>query len=147
MARVSMARLRVRLLLLVLLAVVPALGLTLYTHLEERQREAAQVQHDALRLARLVSASQESLIEGARHLLVTLAGLPVVRAGDHAACNALFSDLLRRYPAYANFGVANAAGDIVCPGPSSPSPTAVASSSCATPTRRRGSASRCRRRS
>ena len=47
MARLSLAGLRTRLLLLVLLAVIPALGLTLYTNLEERQLRKALVQEHA----------------------------------------------------------------------------------------------------
>ena len=39
MAWLSLASLRTRLLLLVFLATIPALGLTLYTNLEERQLE------------------------------------------------------------------------------------------------------------
>ena len=73
--RASRTSLRTRLLLLVLLAVIPALGLTLYTNLEERQLRKAQVQEQAMRLARLVSADHERLIEDARRLLVNLARL------------------------------------------------------------------------
>ena len=43
MARLSLASLRTRLLLLILLAAIPALGLTLYTNLEERQLRKALV--------------------------------------------------------------------------------------------------------
>jgi len=111
-----LASLRVRLLALVLLAVLPALALTLYTHLEERRLSAAQVQDNALRLARLVSADQARLIEGARQLLASLAMLPQVRGADTASCSALFSDLLSQYSLYANLGVASPQGDIFCSG-------------------------------
>ena len=83
--------LRTRLLLLVLLAVIPALGLTLYTNLEERQLRKAAVQEQAMRLSRLVSADHERLIEDTRRLLMTLAHLPAVRDRDSTACNALFA--------------------------------------------------------
>ena len=114
MARLSLASLRARLLLLVLLAVIPALGLTLYTNLEERQLRKAQVQEQAMRLSRLVSADHERLIEDARRLLVTLARLPAVRDRNRAACNALFADLLTQHSSYANLGVVDANGSIFC---------------------------------
>ena len=114
MARLPFSSLRGRLLLLIVLATVPALGLTLYTNLEERQRTVAQVQADALRLARVVSADHERLVEGARHLLVALARLPAVRDGDAAACTALFPDLLKQYPRYSNLGVADPGGAVFC---------------------------------
>ena len=116
MARLFFSGLRVRLLLLVLLAVIPALGLTLYTNLEERQVRKAQVQEYALRLSRIVSADHERLIEGARKLLATLARLPPVRDRNRAACNALFADLLTRHSSYANLGVIGADGNIFCSG-------------------------------
>jgi signal transduction histidine kinase len=102
--------------LLALLAVVPALALAAYMNVEERHRSAARVQGDSLRLARLVSADQERLIEGARQLLMTLARLPVVRGGDAGACHALFTDLVRQYPSYVNFVVIAPDGDVWCSG-------------------------------
>jgi signal transduction histidine kinase len=114
MAWLSRTSLRTRLLLLVLLAVIPALGLTLYTNLEERQLRKALVYEHAMRLSRLVSADYERLIEDARQLLVTLATLPAVRDRNRAACNALFADLRTRRSSYANLGVINADGNIFC---------------------------------
>ena len=114
MAWLSLASLRARLLLLVLLAVIPALGLTLYTNLEERQLRKALVQEHAMRLSRLVSADYERLIEDARQLLVSLARLPAVRDRNRAACNALFAGLLTQHSSYANLGVIDADGNIIC---------------------------------
>ena len=114
MARLSFSSLRVRLLLLVLLAVIPALGLTLYTNLEERELRKTNVQEHALRLSRVVSADHERLIEEARQLLVTLARLPAVRDRNVAACNALFADLLTQHLSYANLGATDVDGNIFC---------------------------------
>ena len=109
--------LQARLLLLVLLAVIPALGLTLYTNLEERKLRKAQVQEHALRLARIVSADHQRLIENARKLLASLARLSPVSDRDRAAgCNELFADLLMRHSSYANLGVIGADGNVFCSG-------------------------------
>jgi signal transduction histidine kinase len=116
MAWLSRTSLRTRLLLLVLLAVIPALGLTLYTNLEERELRKALVYEHAMRLSRLVSADYERLIEDARQLLVTLARLPAVRDLNRASCNALFTDLLAQRASYANLGVIDADGNIFCSG-------------------------------
>jgi len=116
MAWLSLASLRTRLLLLVLLAVIPALGLTLYTNLEERQLRKALVQEHAMRLSRLVSADHERLIADARKLLATLARLPGVREGKRAACDPLFADLLTRHSSYANLGVIGVDGNVLCSG-------------------------------
>lgn len=114
MARLSLGSLRTRLLLLVLLAVIPALGLALYTNLEERQLRKALVYEHAMRLSRLVSADYERLIEDSRQLLVTLAHLPAVRDLNRAACTALFVDLLAQRSSYANLGVIDTDGNIFC---------------------------------
>jgi signal transduction histidine kinase len=114
MVRLSLASVRARLLLLVLLAVIPVLGLTLYTNLEERELRKAQVQEQAMRLSRIVSADHDRLIEDARRLLVNLARLPAVRDRNRPACNALFADLLTRHSSYANLGVVAADGNIFC---------------------------------
>jgi signal transduction histidine kinase len=114
MAWPSLASLRTRLLLLVLLAVIPALALTLYTNLEERQLRKALVQEHAMRLSRLVSADHERLIEDTRRLLVTLARLPAIRDRNLAACNALLGDLLAKRSSYSNLGVIGTDGDVTC---------------------------------
>ncbi len=94
--------LRFRLLLLVLLALLPVLGLVLRTASEQRRLAAIQAQEDALRLARTAAGSQEQLIGSAQQLLLMLGQLPAVR--DPAACNAALAKLLksdRRFTAIA----------------------------------------------
>jgi signal transduction histidine kinase len=108
--------LRARLILLVLLAVIPALGVICYVAQEQRRVVSVEAQQNALRLARLVSANQENSVEGARQLLTALAQVPVVRAGHPAPCSAFLGDLLKAYPLYANFGVTDPKGEIFCSG-------------------------------
>lgn len=97
--------LRFRLLVLVLLGGLPALGVILYTAAEQRRNAAKDIQQNALRVARLASAGQERLIEGARQLLMIMSHLPEMRAEDPAAANRLLGDLLKQYPIYTNFGI------------------------------------------
>jgi PAS domain S-box-containing protein len=108
------ATLRVRLILLVLLAIIPALAIMLYTAAESRRREAVLAQEEALTLTELIASREEESIESARQLLIALAQLPVVRQGDAAACNTLFADLIEEYPDYNTLGLVNAEGEVVC---------------------------------
>ena len=78
------ASLRVRLLLLVLLALLPALGLSLYAAWEQRRLATLSVENDAVQVAEIASTDHERLIEEARQLLTGLARLPEVR--KHDAC-------------------------------------------------------------
>lgn len=108
--------LRTRLLLLVLLAIVPALGLILYTASAQRHAAEREAQEDALRLAKSIAANEGQVNEGARQLLTALAQLPSVQEGNWAECNQLFSSFLKQYRLYANFGVLDAQGLVRCSG-------------------------------
>lgn len=110
----GLASLRVRTLLLVLLALVPAFGMLLYIAMERRGHEAAQVQADALSLVRLASDRQERLIEGARELLARLVHTSAVRQGDAMTCNALLRTVRKKYPQYAGLGATGPNGEIFC---------------------------------
>ncbi|HJY82107.1 MAG TPA: cache domain-containing protein, partial [Candidatus Binatia bacterium] len=124
----SLSSLRARLLLLVLLAAIPALGLILYIDLEQRRLAATQAQEAALRLAQLAAADQAQLIQGAHQLLTALAQLPAVHAGDSATCTTFFTKLLKQYPVYANLGAAQANGEVFCSVVPLTQPVSVASS-------------------
>ncbi|OGL19952.1 MAG: hypothetical protein A3K12_02675 [Candidatus Rokubacteria bacterium RIFCSPLOWO2_12_FULL_71_19] len=114
MSRIALSSLRSRLLLLVLLALVPALALILVTAWEQRQLAAAEAEESALRLARLAASDQERLIEGARALLIGLAQLPDVQAPAAGACSAQAAAIHRRFPVYTNLGAIAPAGDVFC---------------------------------
>ncbi|HEY4688477.1 MAG TPA: cache domain-containing protein [Anaerolineae bacterium] len=106
--------LRFRLILLVLLAGLPALGATVYAGLEEHRSQAAQVRQETLRLVQLVANNHEALIEGARQLLIALSQYPAVREGDRAACATLFADLIEHYPQYTLLSAAWPDGEFFC---------------------------------
>lgn len=116
MAWFASSGLRVRLILLVLLALVPALGLVLYTAWEQRRQADTQVEATALQLVTIASTDHERLIEGARQLLITLSRLPEVRERRAHACSALFRDLLKQYRVYGNLGAVDLSGEVFCSG-------------------------------
>jgi len=125
MLRFTFASLRFRLLLLVLLAVVPALGLTLYTNVELRRLAADDVKEKALRLARIAASDQEDTIKDTRQLLSALARLPEVRSTDPTACSA-FLKSLNQYPQYVLLGVIGRDGDLFCSAPPTSGPVNLA---------------------
>ncbi|MCL5959106.1 MAG: GAF domain-containing protein, partial [Chloroflexi bacterium] len=101
------------LLVLVVLAVVPALALLLYTASEERRLETVEAQTNALRLARLASQEHQRLVEETHQLLDVLAQLPEIRDVNQGVRNALLARLRQHYPIYANLGILNLEGDLV----------------------------------
>jgi hypothetical protein len=106
--------LRTRLILLVLLAVMPTLGLMFYTAYEDRQRETSDIQAHTLQLARIISVEEEQLILATRQLLITLAELPQMQGSDPTVCSTFLADLLQDYQSYTNIGVIKPDGEVFC---------------------------------
>jgi len=108
-----LSSLRVRLLLLVLLAVLPALGLIVYNAIEQRRLGTQAAQLEAKRLVRITSSMNERMLDSARQLLITLSLLDNVQKRNSAECNVLFSNLMRlQQPIYANIGGINMDGTL-----------------------------------
>ena len=126
MIRSLYTSLRARLILLVLLALIPAFILVLYGDFQQRRLETHAVQDNALRLARTVASDQSQVLDAAHQLLAALAQLPQLHARDTAACNLLMADLLKHYPAYTNLGAADPDGGVFCSGVPLQSPVNVA---------------------
>ncbi|MBI2940455.1 MAG: PAS domain S-box protein [Chloroflexi bacterium] len=114
--------LQTRLLLLVLLAILPALGLTLATATEQRKLAIDEAEQSATRLVRLISHDQGHRIEETRHFLALLAQLPAVRERDAGACGLFLADLSRQHPRYASLAVAKPGGEVWCSTPLQPAP-------------------------
>ena len=108
--------LRSRLVHLVLLAVLPSLGLTLYMGLEEHRIQSADLEVNTLRLTRLAAGQLGQAIEGARQLLTGLSQLREIREGDYEASRELFVNLLKQYPYYVDLGMIDDEGNIACSG-------------------------------
>jgi signal transduction histidine kinase len=106
--------LRLRVLLLVAVALLPALAILTYSTIEQRQEGERSAREEALRLAQLVAADNSRLVEGARQLLGAIAQFPPVRAAPAPGCDEALETLLAEFPSYGNFGVADANGDVVC---------------------------------
>ena len=114
---VWLSRLRIRLLLLVLIAALPALALLLYTANEQRREATREAEISARHEVRLVtSLAERSVVEATRDVLGVMAQVPAVRRGDVAACRALAARLVGDDPRYANVGVVDPEGRWICSG-------------------------------
>ena len=106
--------LRFQLVVLVLLAILPALTLIVYTTSEQQRLTATEAREGTLKLARATANNQEQIIEGARQLLAALSQLAPVRSHDPTTCSAVLASLLSQYPSYANLGVIDRDGMMFC---------------------------------
>ena len=113
---IGISGLRGRLVLLVLFAVIPALGVLLFTAFSEIRYEMDRALKDAHRFARYAAEHNNSAMNGTKHLLLGLSKIPQIRDMDAPACEKIFTDLIDVYPSYENILLVDASGSIVCSG-------------------------------
>jgi diguanylate cyclase (GGDEF)-like protein len=114
MSRLRLSSLRYRLLLLVLLAALPAFALVFFTADEQERQAVQRAEDEALRVARAAATDQARLIAGARSLLTGLAQLSDVQMHNGRSCSSLFAEVQRRFPLYANVGAIRPDGEVFC---------------------------------
>jgi diguanylate cyclase (GGDEF)-like protein len=113
--RSALGGFRVRLVLVVLLAVLPGLGFILYSAAEQRKQALELAKASAARLTQLAAADHESLIEETRQLLTVLVRVPVVVGTDRDSCQAFLVGLAKEHaPQYSGFNVVDRNGVITC---------------------------------
>jgi signal transduction histidine kinase len=114
-----------RLIILVLIAVCPAIAIQAYNEYELRKAREADIRQQVIQITKQFGEEIGELREGARQLLVSLAQLTQVKLHDSAACSELFATLASQYANYSLLAAADADGRIFC------SSTALAYSSVA----------------
>jgi two-component system cell cycle sensor histidine kinase/response regulator CckA len=118
---------RTHLLLLVLISVLPALGIIIYSGFRERSQAVSTAKADALQVVKNFSNDHERAVESARQFLMTLARVPDIRNMNAAASNDLLSQLLKQNPLYSTLFVVTAEGLVRATGlpPLPPTPMSV----------------------
>jgi signal transduction histidine kinase/CheY-like chemotaxis protein len=113
-----------RLFLLVILAVVPALGIQAWNEYDQRIARQDDIRQHVIEITRQFGEEIGVLREGARQLLLALAQLDPVKFQQADACRALFSKLKSRFANYSLLGAADTSGRVFCEsGPASSSVT------------------------
>ncbi len=113
--RQSSCNLRTRVMLLVLLAVIPAIGVMAYNTIVQRQEAARRTQDETLNLVRLVAQEQNNLVSSTRQLLQSLSLLPELRRHlKSESCQRILAGILKIQSHYSNLGVAAPDGQVYC---------------------------------
>lgn len=105
-----MKSIRSQLLILIVAAVLPALGIIIYSNYERQQHDMQTARANALIMAQGLGNDYENDMEATRRFLMTLARLPIVQRRDAAACNKLFGELLRDNPQFSTISAADRDG-------------------------------------
>ena len=103
-----------RLFALVTVALLPAIAIQSYNEIDLRRSRQAEVQEQALGLAKLAAAEQQQVVEGIRQVLIALSELPAIKAGDSHACSGYLSTLKQRFPAFLTFVIVDVKGESIC---------------------------------
>jgi PAS domain S-box-containing protein len=106
--------LRERLVLLVLAAILPLAALSVWFSVRDLETDTRLAQSQLKFAASLIAAHQDSTVESAEHLLAALGAMPMMRSPDRGACEKYFEDLRVTYPIYANIGLVDLQGNILC---------------------------------
>jgi PAS domain S-box-containing protein len=106
--------LRERLVLLVVAAILPLAALSVWFSVREMESASQLAQSQLKFAASLIAAHQDNTVESAEHLLAAIGAMPMMRAPDRGACQKYFEALRGSYPIYANIGIVDLKGNIIC---------------------------------
>ena len=108
-------RTRGRILVLVILAALPALLLTVYSAIERRGSEERQARAELKRLVRLAAMQQLQVVEGARQMMVASSPILLTLLEDRQRCTQYFASLLaQNRKTYHSMGLFSESGDLLC---------------------------------
>jgi PAS domain S-box-containing protein len=105
--------LRARLMILLIVALLPACALIIYNALADYRKATEGVRNTAQQLARIVAQHHEQMIDDVHDLVMLLTRLPLLKL-DPRACQNLMANLPDPYPAFANIVVLNQQGTVLC---------------------------------
>ncbi len=105
--------LRERLVILMVAAILPLFALSFWLALRETRSATQHTQSQLKFAAALVAANQDAAVESAKQLLGAIAAVEELR-GDRSQCQGYFERLRGRYPRYANIGLLDPDGRVLC---------------------------------
>jgi signal transduction histidine kinase/ActR/RegA family two-component response regulator len=109
-----LSSLRIRLLVLVLVAAVPIVGIVVLSAREQRRLLVAEASLDVHAVSQLVAERHQRSVDAARGLLFGLSRMPEIAALDGARCSAALAPLLASERVFVNIAAARADGQLFC---------------------------------
>jgi signal transduction histidine kinase len=112
--RIPHVSLTVRLIILVLIAICPAMVIQAYNEYELRKASESDIRQQVIQITRQFGEEIGELREGARQLLLALSQLTPVKLRESDACNVLFGSLASQYANYSLLAAADTDGRLFC---------------------------------
>jgi len=94
------------------MAILPLLGVLVYSNYERQRQDLESGRADALILLKGIAHEHENIVAVTRKFLTTLAKLPIVKQRDATACEKLFRELLKENAQYVTIFAADSEGMI-----------------------------------
>ena len=105
---------RAHLFALVFAVVVPLVALLSYDLYQDTEKNSQQVNAASLALAQITASDTEHFLNDAVELMQRIARRPLVRAVDPQHCDPVFAEFHDLNPKYANIGVIDTSGKVIC---------------------------------
>jgi hypothetical protein len=107
-------KLRQRLLIILLIAVLPILAVIFYQAKIARDVRIAEAQERAWEITENVAIREARFIDSAKQLLTLLADTPEVMNGETAACSEFLRRFVKHSSVYVDLGIADPNGRVRC---------------------------------
>jgi signal transduction histidine kinase/ActR/RegA family two-component response regulator len=111
-----MRSIRGNLYLLILLAILPALAIILYSGIEQRERSIDNAQHGVMLLTHAMAEAQQEFTRSIEQLLATLSLMPEVQTLEALPCVNIFRSVLKQNPDYLNIALTDLNGEVLASG-------------------------------
>ncbi|SIQ57687.1 Two-component sensor histidine kinase, contains HisKA and HATPase domains [Rhizobium sp. RU35A] len=106
---------KIRLAVMTLIALLPALAMLAYNELKLRNERQAEIHQQAIRSSQQFSMEIETILEGLRGLLIATAAIPAITDGNPAACGQTLNAVSARLDDYVgNIFVLDRNGRLLC---------------------------------
>jgi HAMP domain-containing protein len=103
---------RTQLLLIVLIAALPAAGIIIYSGFKQRAHAVEDARTEMQKLAAIIASEQRTRAASAEQLLKTIAQLPEVKKHHPSKVQPLLSDLLKLHTQYSNIFITDRSGSV-----------------------------------
>jgi hypothetical protein len=105
-----------KLALLVMLAVLPALLILLYSGIEQRRKSIEYAKNNVFQLTHTMAKAQQEITHSTKQILSTLSILPAIQTIDTQASTEIFKSVLEQNPNYSNISLVDLNGDVLASG-------------------------------
>jgi len=103
---------RVKLIILLLFIIIPAIAITFYLGMIQREKARNSVSHDTIMIAKSIGDIQNSVIKKGKDILFTLSQIPHFKDHDSDYSSKILRDLLEKSPEFTAFSAYRMDGKI-----------------------------------